>query len=157
MLQSITPESNSLPGLIDESESSSDDDGSQDSSSSIDKTQPDKVTSIPTYKSVPPPVSAVANEIVKVLPTVEESHELYNTHWIHCIDSGGQAAFLDIAPALLRYNQVSILTQKLNERLDDQPKFYFSFKGQRFSIPSERQITNLQLLESSFHSIASIN
>ena len=158
MLQSTTPESNSLPGLIDESESSSsDDDVSQDSSSSIDKTQPDKVTSIPTYKSVPPPVSAVANEIVKVLPTVEESPELYNTHWIHCIDSGGQAAFLDIAPALLRYNPVSILTQKLNERLDDQPKFYFSFKGQRIGIPAERQITNLQLLESSFRSLASIN
>ena len=148
--ESITPHN-------DESESSSDDDGSQDSSSSMDKTQSNKDTSVPSLKSLPQPVSKVANEIVKVLPTVDESPELNNTHWIHCIDSGGQAAFLDIAPSLLHYNPVCILTQKLNEKLDDQPKFYFSFKGQQLGIPVERQITNLQLLESSFRSLASID
>ena len=141
----------------DESESSSDDDGSQDSSSSMDQTQSNEDTSVPSLKSLPQPVSKVANEIMKVLPIVEESPELNNTHWIHCIDSGGQAAFLDIAPSLLRYNPVNILTQKLNEKLDDQPKFYFSFKGQQIGIPVERQITNLQLLESSFRSLASID
>ena len=141
----------------DESESSYDDDLSQDSSSSMDKTQSNEVTSIPSLKSLPQPVSAVANEIMKVLPIVDESPDLNNTHWIHCIDSGGQAAFLDIAPALLRYNPVNILTQKLNEKLDDKPKFYFSFKGRQIGIPVERQITNLQLLESSFRSLASID
>ena len=141
----------------DESKSSSYDDGSQDSSSSMDKTQSNEDTSVPSLKSPPQPVSKVANEIVKALPIVDESPELNNTHWIHCIDSGGQAAFLDIAPALLRYNPVNILTQKLNEKLDDQPKFHFSFKGQQIGIPVERQITNLQLLESSFRSLASID
>ena len=154
-LQSTSSESITLHN--DESESSSDDDGSQDSSSSMDKTQSNENTSVPSLKSLPQPVSAVANEIVKVLPIVDESPELNNTHWIHCIDSGGQAAFLDIAPSLLRYNPVNILTQKLNEKLDDQPKFYFSFKGQQIGIPVERQITNLQLLESSFRSLASID
>ena len=155
----ITTTSESTRPQNDESESSSDDDGSQHSSPSLDKTQPDEVTSLPSHKSPSPPVSAVANEIVKVLPTVqvEESPEHYNTHWIHCIDSGGQAAFLDIAPALLRYNPVNILTQKLNEKLDDQPKFYFSLKGRKIGIPVKRQITNLQLLESSFRSLASID
>ena len=148
--ESITPHN-------DESESSSDDDGSQDSSSSMDQTQSNEDTSVPSLKSLPQPVSKVANEIVKVLPIVDESPELNNTHWIHCIDSGGQAAFLDIAPALLRYNPVNILTQKLNEKLDDQPKFYFSLKDQQIGIPVERQITNLQLLESSFRSLASID
>ena len=117
----------------------------------------DEVTSICTHKSPPPPLSAIANEIVKILPTVDESPELYNTHWICCIDSGGHPAFLDIVPALLRYNPVSILTQKLNEKLDDQPKFYFKFKGQQLGVPVERQITNLQLLEYSFRSLASID
>ena len=154
-LQSTSSESITLHN--DESESSSDDHGSQDSSSSMDKTQSNEDTSVSSLKSPPQPISKVANEIVKVLPTVDESPELNNTHWIHCIDSGGQAAFLDIAPSLLRYNPVCILTQKLNEKLDDQPKFYFSFKGQQLSIPVERQITNLQLLESSFRSLASID
>ena len=154
MLWSTTSESITPPVHNDESESSSDDDGSQDSSSSVDKPQSGEVTS---RKSPSPAVSATTTEFVKMLPIVEESPELYNTHWIHCIDSGGQAAFLDIAPALLRYNPVSILTQKLNENLDDHPKFYFSFKGQQLGIPVERQITNLQLLESSFRSLASID
>ena len=154
-LQSTSSESITLHN--DESESSSDDDGSQDSSSSMDKPQSNEDTSVPSLKSLPQPVSKVANEIVKALPIVDESAELNNTHWIHCIDSGGQAAFLDIAPALLRYNPVNMLTQKLNEKLDDQPKFYFSFKGQQIGIPVERQITNLQLLESSFRSLASID
>ena len=153
----LSTSSKSITLHNDESESSSDDDGSQDSSSSMDKTQSNEDTSVPSLKSLPQPVSAVANEIVKVLPIVDESPELNNTHWIHCIDSGGQAAFLDISPALLRYNPVSILTQKLNEKLDDQPKFYFSFKDQQIGIPVERQITNLQLLESSFRSLASID
>ena len=153
-LQSTSSESTTPHN--DESESSSDDDGSQDSSSSMDKTQSNEVTSVPSLKSLPQPVSKVANEIVKALPIVDESAELNNTHWIHCIDSGGQAAFLDIAPALLRYNPVNMLTQKLNEKLDGKPKFYFSFKGQQIGIPVERQITNLQLLESSFRSLASI-
>ena len=154
-LQSTSSESITLHN--DESESSSDDDGSQDSSSSMDKTQSNEDTTVPSLKSLPQPVSAVANEIVKVLPIVDESPELNNTHWIHCIDSGGQAAFLDVAPSLLRYNPVNILTQKLNEKLHDQPKFYFSFKDQQIGIPVERQITNLQLLESSFRSLASID
>ena len=154
-LQSTSSESITLHN--DESESSSDDDGSQDSSSSMDKPQSNEDTSVPSLKSLPQPVSAVANEIVNVLPIVDESPELNNTHWIHCIDSGGQAAFLDIGPALLRYNPVNILTQKLNEKLDDQPKFYFSLKDQQIGVPVERQITNLQLLESSFRSLTSID
>ena len=154
-LQSTSSESTTLHN--DESESSSERDGSQDSSSSMDKTQSNEDISVLSFKSLPQPVSKVANEIVKVLPTVGESPELNNTHWIHCIDSGGQAAFLDIAPSMLRFNPVNILTQKLNEKLDDQPKFCFSFKDQQLGIPVERQITNLQLLESSFRSLASID
>ena len=154
MLLSTIPESLTPAARNDESESSSDDDASQDSSLSMNKPQSGEVIS---HELPPPPVSPTATEFVKILPIVDESPELYNTHWIHCIDSGGQAGFLDIAPALLCYNSVNILTQKLNEKLDDQPKFYFSFKGQQLGIPVERQISNLQLLESSFRSLASID
>ena len=79
--QSTSSESITLHN--DESESSSDDHGAQDSSSSMDKTQSNEDTSVPSLKSLPQPVSKVANEIVKVLPTVDESLELNNTHWIH--------------------------------------------------------------------------
>ena len=137
----------------EDSNSSSDDDGSQE------ETPPDlnEVTSVTPSKPTPPPVSQTANEIAEIMPTVKESPELFNSHWIYCVDSGGQAAFLDIAPAILRYSPVNILTQKLNEKLDDKPQFFFSFKGQQIGAPVEREITNLQLLESSFRSLVSIN
>ena len=137
----------------EDSNSSSDDDGSQED------TPPDldEVNSVSPSKPTPPPVAQTVNEIAEIMPTVKESPELFNSHWIYCVDSGGQAAFLDIAPAILRYSPVNILTQKLNEKLEDKPNFFFSFKGRQIGAPVEREITNLQLLESSFRSLASID
>ena len=74
-------------------------------------------------------VSNVTKDILLMLPDVKESTPLLESHWIYAVDSGGQAAFLDIAPALLRYNSVNILTHKLNEKLEDVPKFYFCVEG----------------------------
>ena len=103
-------------------------------------------------------LSSPAREAVaRLLPTAQKSMELYNTHWIYAIDSGGQAAFLDIAPALLHYNSVNILTLKLNEKLQDKPTFYFSIKGKQIGEPVKRQMTHLQLLEASFRSLASVD
>ena len=136
-----------------ESSSSSDDDGIL-SGTTKDMLQLKDVP-ISVQQSTPKHVSPATSEIVKILPTVEKSPELYQSHWVYVVDSGGQAAFLDIAPALLRHNPVSILTLKLNEKLGDRPKFYFSFKGELIGEPVERQITNMQLLESSFRSLVS--
>ena len=111
----------------------------------------------PEVTSLPTPLSPAREEVTRLLPTVSKSDELYNTHWIYVIDSGGQAAFLDIAPALLHYNPVNILTLKLNEKLEDQPKFYFSVRGKQIGEPVERQMTHLQLLEASFRSLSSVN
>ena len=71
----------------------------------------------------------VTQEIVDLLPHVEKSKEVSQSHWIYGVDTGGQAAFIDIAPALLRYHSVNILTHKLTERLDDKAKFFLSIKG----------------------------
>ena len=127
------------------------------SSSSNDEEIPMSQSSTSPQQSTPNLVSPATSEIVRILPTVEESPELHQSHWVYVVDSGGQAAFLDIAPALLRYNPVSILTLKLNEKLEDRTKFYFSFKGKQIGEPVERQITNMQLLESSFRSLVSVD
>ena len=115
----------------------------------------------PTKESSQPnktPLSSPSTqEVVQLLPIVQKSPALYETHWIYCVDSGGQAAFIDIAPALLHYNPVNILTLKLNEKLKDKPKFFFSVKGERIGQPVERQITHLQLLEASCRSLVSVN
>ena len=99
----------------------------------------------------------IIQEIVDLLSRVEKSEELYQSHWIYGVDTGGQAAFIDIAPALLRYHSVNILTHKLTERLDDKAKFFFSIKGNEIGEPVEKQITNIQLLEASFRSLTSVD
>ena len=103
------------------------------------------------------PKSDVSQHIIKLLDHVQESKELYKAHWIYGIDTGGQAAFIDIAPALLRYNSVNIFTHKLDERLDDKAKFFFCVQGNLIGYPVERQITNLQLFEALFRSLTSVN
>ena len=103
------------------------------------------------------PKSDVCDQIIKSLDHVQDSKELYKAHWIYGIDTGGQAAFIDIAPVLLRYNSVNIFTHKLDEPLDDNAKFFFSVQGNLIGDPDERQITNLQLLEASFRSLTSVN
>ena len=107
-----------------------------------------------SIKAMPP--SPSIKEITQLLPAVKKSNELYQAHWIYVIDSGGQAAFLDIAPALLHYNLINIFPLKLNKKLkEDKPVFYFDVKGELIREPEEHQMTHLQLIESSFRSLAS--
>ena len=119
--------------------------------SSSDPTEPVNVK----QETVQP--SIISQEIVNLLPQVPKSKEFYQSHWIYAVDTGGQAAFLDIAPILLRYHSVNIVTHKLNEKLENKPKFYFSVQGKQIGVPVEQQITNLQLLESSFRSVVLID
>ena len=102
------------------------------------------------------PVSDVTKDILEMLPHVEGSTQLFESHWIYAVDSGGQAAFLDIVPVLLRYNSVNIFTHKLNERLDDKVEFSYNIKGKQIGNPMERQVTNQQLLEALFRSLTSV-
>ena len=97
----------------------------------------------------------VKNEILLKLHSVQESPQLFKSHWIYAVDSGGQSAFIDIAPALLRYTSVNILTHKLNEKLEDKVKFYYSIDGCQIDKSEERHITHLQLLEASNRSLVS--
>ena len=117
-----------------------------------DINKPNQITAIEDR-----PKSDVSQHIIKLLDHVQESKELYKAHWIYGIDTGGQAAFIDIAPALLQYNSVNIFTHKLVEQLDDKAKFFFCVQGKLIGYPVERQITNLQLLEASFRSLTSVN
>ena len=100
--------------------------------------------------------SDICQEIIKWLPHVQESKELYKAHWIYGVDTGGQAPFLDMSPVLLRNNSINIYTHKLDELLDDKAKFSFRVEGNLVGEPVERQITNLQLLETSFRSLTSV-
>ena len=102
-------------------------------------------------------VSKVSQEVLDIpSKKLESLPSLGEVHWIYGVDSGGQAAFLDIAPALLRYNSVNILLHKLKESLSDQPQFFYSVDGDTVGKPIKCQMTHLQLLHSSIRSLASV-
>ena len=69
----------------------------------------------------------VTQEINEILPYADQSAELYQSHWIYGVDTGGQAAFIDIAPALLQYHSVNIITHKVTVKLEDKANFFFQY------------------------------
>ena len=103
------------------------------------------------------PKPTITQNIIDVLPYIKKPEELYKAHWIYGVDTGGEAAFINIAPGLLQYHSVNILAHKLNEKLHKKAKFFFSINGKLIGETKERQITNLQLLEASCCSLSSVD
>ena len=93
----------------------------------------------------------------KVLSILESQNyeELKDLHFVDVVDSGGQAPFIDIAPALFPYTSVNLVALKLNEDLDSEIEFVYSFDGKMIS--SEKRIcTTKQLVAAAFSSKAKI-
>ncbi|XP_019856602.1 PREDICTED: uncharacterized protein LOC109585100 isoform X1 [Amphimedon queenslandica] len=86
------------------------------------------------------------------------SNESDEQHFICITDTGGQAAFLDIAPAFLRGKSavVNIVTQKLTKGLKDETEFFYSVQGKRIGDPVKRKLTNEQVLDWLISSIVSM-
>ena len=90
---------------------------------------------------------ATTKQILELLPLlVKQEAELGRIHLINMLDSGGQASFMDIAPALFRYNSVNLIVHKLNERLNATANFFYCFNGKRIG-EEKRIISNKQLLK----------
>ena len=89
--------------------------------------------------------------ILELLPKLKQCSAIDLAHWIHLLDTGGQANFIDIAPALFRFNSVNIVLHKLDEKLDDLANFFYSIDGKVVG-REKRSITNAQLLRSLFTS-----
>ena len=89
--------------------------------------------------------------ILELLPKLKQCSAIDLAHWIHLLDTGGQANFIDIAPALFRFNSVNIVLHKLDEELDNLANFFYSIDGKVVG-REKRSITNAQLLRSLFTS-----
>ena len=75
---------------------------------------------------------------------------IFDMHWFHIIDSGGQPQFQDVlhVPFLFRAQSLHIVVIRLNERLDDKPKFRYIRKGEEVGcLPVHLALTNLQIIE----------
>ena len=95
---------------------------------------------------------ATRKHILEMLPhLVKQEADLCRVHFINMLDSGGQASFMDIAPALFRYNSVNLIVHKLNERLNATANFFYCINGMRIG-EEKRIISNRQLLKALFSS-----
>ena len=94
--------------------------------------------------------SILNEEILYLITEVKKSDELYNTHMMYGVDLGGQAAFLDIAPALLRYHSLNMVLFRLDEKLDDAANFFYSVHGRKVGEGEKRQMSTMQLTKSFF-------
>ena len=111
----------------------------------IESVKPSPLTSLSTPMTKPQHSISTYDEFLELLSKVEKSDELYNAHMMYGLDSGGQAAFLDIAPALLRFNSLNMIVLRLDEKLDDKANFFFSVRGRRVGKGEKRQMSTLQL------------
>ena len=91
--------------------------------------------------------SEIFAHLVSLLESAQKSNRLQTVHWVYTIDSGGQAAFQDILPALIRDHSLTIHTLKLNECLSDRVEMACSVNGHPICSPRDLCQTNLQLIK----------
>ena len=94
--------------------------------------------------------STLTKEFLQLLSEVKESDKLYKSHWMYGLDSGGQAAFLDIAPALLRYHSLNIVFFRLDEKLNDAANLFYSVDERNVGEGEKRQVSTMQLTKAFF-------
>ena len=99
--------------------------------------------------------SEIFADLVCLLETAQKSNRLQTFHWVYAIDSGGQTAFQDILPALIRGHSLIMHTLKLNERLSDHVKMACSVDGEAICSTKDLCHTNLQLIRTLVRSSSS--
>ena len=103
-----------------------------------------KVTSLSKLNTS---VHHYSKEMMEILEERSTSEGLHEATWINILDSGGQPQFADVSRAFIRGNTLNIICTKLTESLSDKPEFSYSLNGKLLNLPSELQMTNLQLIE----------
>ena len=96
------------------------------------------------------PKPTVTQEIVDLLSHVEKSEELYQSHWIYGVDTGGQTAHFRHCSNFVTISLCQYLYTQIKPKLNDKALFFFSIQGKQIGEPVEKEITNLQLFESLF-------
>ena len=92
-----------------------------------------------------------AREILAFIESHKDLKDLGVTHFVNVNDTGGQAAFIDIAPALMRYNSINLVLIKLDEPLNGKAQFFYSVRGKKVGT-EKRQITTKGIVIAMFSS-----
>ena len=96
---------------------------------------------------IPSVLTAAEESIKKKLVDAKTSSKMYNSHWHHYVDSGGQPQFLDVLPLLYRSPSHFIVVMRMTERLDDKPKVRFYNQGNDvYELPDHLVLTNREMI-----------
>ena len=86
-------------------------------------------------------------EILKFIDSKPNLKDFGVTHFVNVMDTGGQAGFMDIAPALMRFSHVNLVLIRLDEDLNGLVKFFYSVRGRIIGF-EKRQATTKSLVYS---------
>ena len=96
-------------------------------------------------------MSVVLKDLIKSLKSRQSntiSSNIFDMHWFHIIDSGGQPQFQDVLPLLFHAQSLHIVVIRLNEQLDEKPKFRYIHEGKEVKcLPAHLTLTNFQIIE----------
>ena len=91
--------------------------------------------------------TAVMLSIIGSLKHAKPSFELFNSHWYHVVDSGGQPQFLDIFPLVYRSPSLSIVVIRLTDELDTKVQVcYYESSKNIYSLPDRLLLTNREFI-----------
>ena len=100
-----------------------------------------------TSKDIPSVLTAAEESIKKKLMDAKTSSKIFNSHWHHYVDSGGQPQFLDVLPLLYRSPSHFIVVMRMTEGLDDRPKVRFYNQGDDvYELPDHLVLTNREMI-----------
>ena len=114
-------------------------------------------SSYPSQSNVVEAAYNKSETFASLVPRVKsavKSKRLETVHWIYTIDSGGQPAFLDILPAFIRGNSITLHTLKLDDCLNDPIKMVFSVVG-KICESEDLCISSLQMIKTLVRSSSS--
>ena len=112
----------------------------------------DGVTTVPEHRSLESSTNAhtlieKAIQENMILDDYDPSCKIFDSRWLHYIDSGGQPQFLDALPLLYSRPSHSIVVIRLTDELDDHPKVRFYTKGSdKYSFPDELVLTIREMI-----------
>ena len=102
--------------------------------------------------SLPPQVSLKAASTQSIRDRLSKARgpvKIFDSHWHHVVDSGGQPQFQDILPLVHRNPSFNIVVVRLTDGLDTKPKVCFYEEGQNvYTLPNHLAPSNRQSIVS---------
>ena len=102
--------------------------------------------------SLPQQISLKAASIHSIRDKLSKARgpvKIFDSHWHHVVDSGGQPQFQDILPLVYRNPSFNIVVVRLTDGLDTKPKVCFYEEGQNvYTLPDHLAPSNQQCIVS---------